>query len=700
MLYLQHLTGSHARRCTARARTRNGRCCVQSTDPRARIEELRELVSRYNHEYHVLQQPTISDQEWDQLYHELRRLEEAHPEFYSPDSPTQVVGAPASAAFAPVRHELPMLSLSNVFSQDELAAWLKRVYNLAGHENLAFSIEPKIDGVAGSLLYRNGVFVRGATRGDGFTGEDVTPNMRTIRDLPQRLSGSDWPAVLEVRGEIYMRRGEFDEMNAARLEAGLPMFANPRNTTSGALRQIDASISAARPLRMLCYGLGQVEGQMPAGHVEALARLRDFGLPVAEGVTVCTSQEEIQAAVDAWAAKRAELDFEIDGVVIKVNDTRLYDEIGTVAREPRWATAYKFPASQGVTRIIEVEINVGRTGSLNPLAHLEPLQLGGVTIRRATLHNQDEIARLGVMIGDTVVVERAGDVIPKIVNVLTDRRSGDERPIDWPTHCPVCGSSIERVEGEVLSYCVNSSCPAQLREQLIHFVSRGAMDIEGLGGRLVTRLVEAGLVASFADLYRLDWEPLKEWDGLGEKSVANLRSAIEQSKQQPVERVLYALGIRHIGEQTAQLLADHFGSFDALMAATADDVLEVPGVGGVIAQSVVDWFAEERNQLLVRDLQAQGVGTTVRPPTRRISVDGPFAGLAVVLTGRLEHLTRPRATELLKEAGARVSGSVSRKTSLVVVGEDAGSKADKAREYGIEIIDEAELIRRLGLDAQ
>jgi DNA ligase (NAD+) len=496
-----------------------------------------------------------------------------------------------------------------------------------------------------------------------------------------------------------MRRGEFDAMNEARLEAGLPVFANPRNTTSGALRQIDASISANRPLRLLCYGVGLVQGQMPYGHVEVLQRLTELGLPVAEGVTVCTGQEEIQAAVDQWAARRAELDFEIDGVVIKVNDTRLYDEIGFVAREPRWATAYKFPASQGVTQLIDVEINVGRTGSLNPLAHLMPLQLGGVTIRRATLHNQDEIARLGVMIGDTVVVERAGDVIPKIVNVMIERRTGDERPIEWPTHCPVCGSSIERVEGEALSYCVNSSCPAQLREQMIHFVSRGAMDIEGLGGRLATRLVEAGLVTSFADLYRLDWEPLKEWDGLGEKSVANLQQSVERSKQQPVERVLFALGIRHIGEQTAQLLAGHFGSFEALMDATAEDVLDIPGIGGVIAQSVVDWFAEERNQQLVRDLQAQGVGTTVRQPTRRATADGPFSGLSVVLTGRLERLTRPEATELLKEAGARVSGSVSRKTSLVVVGEDAGSKADKAREYGVEIIDEVELMRRLGLDA-
>lgn len=669
-------------------------------DPKARIDELRELISRYNYEYHVLQQPTISDQEWDRLYHELRRLEEAHPEYFSAESPTQLVGAPAHSAFAPVRHERPMLSLSNVFSQDELAAWLKRVYNFAGHDNLAFSIEPKIDGVAGSLLYRDGLFVRGATRGDGFVGEDVTPNMRTIRDLPQKLGGSGWPRVLEVRGEVYMRRSEFDEMNTARAEAGLPIFANPRNTTSGALRQIEPSISAARPLRMLCYGLGLVEGQMPTGHIEALDRLREFGLPIADGVMLCTGQDEIQAAVEEWAARRAELDFEIDGVVIKVNDTRLYDEIGTVAREPRWATAYKFPASQGVTSVIDVEINVGRTGSLNPLAHLEPLQLGGVTIRRATLHNQDEIARLGVMIGDTVIVERAGDVIPKIVNVMIERRTGEERAIEWPAHCPVCGSMIERVEGEALSYCVNSSCPAQLREQLIHFVARGAMDVDGLGGRLVTRLIEAGFISSFADLYRLDWEPLKEWDGLGEKSVENLRRSIENSKQRPLGRVLYALGIRHVGEQTAELLADHFGSFDELMRATPADVLEIPGVGGVIAQSVVDWFMEERNRALVQELQALGVGTAVRQRSRPTTTDGPFSGLAVVLTGRLERLTRPEATELLKQAGARVSGSVSRKTSLVVVGEDAGSKADKAREYGVEIIDEAELIRRLGLDAQ
>jgi DNA ligase (NAD+) len=669
---------------------------VADTDPASRIQTLRDLINRYNHEYYVLQEPSISDTEWDRLFHELKRLEEEHPDLLSADSPTQTIGAPPAAGFAQIRHELPMLSLSNVFDLEGLENWISRVKRFAGRDGLEFAVEPKIDGVASSILYRNGVYERGATRGDGIVGEDVTANIRTINDLPKRLhSDRPIPDVLEVRGEIYMRRTEFDAMNQAREEAGLARFANPRNAASGALRQLDSSITAERPLRMIAYGVGMVEGDIPYLHSETIAMLGELGIPTSSDTSVCASAEELWATCQWWLEKRADMDFEIDGVVIKVNDTRLYPEIGTVAREPRWATAYKFPASQGVTVIEDIVINVGRTGSLNPLAHLKPVEIGGVTIRRATLHNQDEIERLGVLIGDTVVVERAGDVIPKIVSVVEANRTGEEQPFTWPDHCPVCGSTIERVEGEALSYCVNSSCPAQLREQVAHFVSRGAMDIEGLGAKLAARFVDEGLVSNLADVYRLDWDRIVTMEGLGPKSVENLQRSIERSKEQPASRLLFALGIRHVGQQTAELVMSHFGSMNALAAASPAEIEAVPGAGSVIAQSLYDWFAEERNQALLDDLKNLGLRMMDSGGVRVTATDTPWSGLTVVLTGRLTSMPRSEAEAFLKNAGARTSSSVSRKTDLVIVGEDAGSKADKAREYGIEIIDEHEFLERM-----
>ncbi len=669
-------------------------------DVQSRIRELRELITRYNYEYYVLQQPTVPDAEWDRLFHELRRLEAEHPELITAESPTQTVGTAPSEAFEQVRHEVPMLSLSNVFSREELEEWVARVHRHAGREELEFSVEPKIDGVAASLVYRDGRFERGATRGDGVVGENVTANMRTIRDLPRTLTtpNGEIPQVLEVRGEVYMRRSEFELMNEAREAAGLARFANPRNAASGALRQLDASITAERPLRVFAYGTGMVVGELPHKHDETLATIGSLGVPTPPGAGVYTDVDELWAAIEAWQERRTELDYEIDGVVIKVNDTRLYPEIGTVAREPRWATAFKFPASQGVTVIEDIEINVGRTGSLNPLAHLKPVEIGGVTIRRATLHNEAEIRRLGVKIGDTVVVERAGDVIPKIVSVIEAHRTGEEREFEWPVECPVCGAAIERVEGEALSYCVNASCPAQLREQVSHFVSRGAMDIEGLGTKLARRFVDEGLVRSFADLYRLDWDRVVQMEGLGEKSAESLQRSIEGSKQRSLARLLFGLGIRHVGQQTAELIAAHFGSIDAIAAATEEEIAAVPGVGRVIAQSLRDWMLEERNQLLLRELRQLGLRMEIDEAERRSVAETKWSGLTVVLTGRMEAMSRPEAEALLKQAGARVSSTVSRKTDLVVVGEDAGSKADKAREYGIETIDEQEFLRRMTVD--
>jgi len=666
----------------------------------ARIDELRALIQQYNHEYYILQQPSVSDAEWDALFHELRRLEEEFPQFQSPDSPTQQVGTTPSAGFAEVVHDVPMQSLSNVFSREGLEEWLRRVHRFAGREDLTFAIEPKIDGVASSLRYRNGRFNRGATRGNGLVGEDVTANMRTIRDIPQQLADPDSaPADFEVRGEVYMRRSEFLAMNEERIERGEVPFANPRNSASGALRQLDPSITAQRPLRFFAYAAATRGDSLPHLQSGMLRLLGEQGFPTSPDFRTAQTADEIWAACEEWYERRATLDFDIDGVVIKVDDTRLYDEIGSVAREPRWATAYKFPAMQATTKLEGITINVGRTGSLNPLALLAPVQIGGVTVSRATLHNEDEIRRLDVRVGDTVVVERAGDVIPKIVRVVTDQRTGEEREFIWPEHCPVCGSTIERVEGEAMSYCVNSSCPAQLREQVSHFVSRGAMDIEGLGSKLAFRFVDTGLIRSLADIFRLDWDAILQMEGMGEKSVERLQRSIETSKGRPLSRVIFALGIRHIGERNAELLADRFGSLDALAGASLEQVAAVPGVGKIVAQSVVDWFAEERNRALVEELKSLGVRTEQDAAETVTETDPEWEGKTVVLTGRLTSMARSEAEAMLKRAGANVSSSVSRKTSIVIVGEEAGSKADKAREYGLEIIDEAEFLQRIGRGA-
>ncbi len=666
----------------------------------ARIEELRALIRQYNHEYYILQQPSVSDAEWDASFHELRRLEEQFPHLLTPDSPTQTVGELPSEGFSEVVHDVPMQSLSNVFSRDGLEEWLRRVHRFAGREELTFTIEPKIDGVASSLRYRSAAFNRGATRGNGLVGEDVTANMRTIRDIPNRLAHPERaPDDFEVRGEVYMRRSEFLKMNEERLERGEVPFANPRNSASGALRQLDPKITANRPLRFFAYAAATRGDSLPHRQSEMLRLLEDLGFPTSPNFATVTTADEIWAACEGWLERRETLDFDIDGVVIKVDDTRLYDEIGSVAREPRWATAYKFPAMQATTTLEGITINVGRTGSLNPLALLAPVQIGGVTVSRATLHNEDEIRRLDVRIGDTVIIERAGDVIPKILRVVTDARTGDEQVFQWPDRCPVCGSTIERVEGEAMSYCVNSSCPAQLREQVSHFVSRGAMDIEGLGAKLAARFVDAGLIKSLADVYQLDWDAILQMEGMGEKSVERLQRSIETSKEQPLARVIFALGIRHVGERNAGLLADRFRSLDALATATLEHVASVPGVGQVVAQSVVDWFAEERNRSLVEQLKSFGVRTEQEDVGDAVQASPEWDGKSVVLTGRLTTMTRGDAEALLKRAGANISSSVSRKTGIVIVGEDAGSKADKAREYGVTIIDEAEFLRRIGHEA-
>ncbi|MGH2533647.1 MAG: NAD-dependent DNA ligase LigA [Thermomicrobiales bacterium] len=662
-----------------------------------RIERLRSDIERWNYEYHVLDRPTVSDADYDDALRELRALEEEHPELVTPESPTQRVGATPQSAFAKVQHPVPLLSLSNVFGREELEGWAARARKFAGVDQLAFVTEPKVDGLAVALTYVDGALHHGATRGDGLVGENITPNLRTIRTVPLQLRPSPhdpMPRTIEVRGEIFMRKADFERLNRGILEKGGDPFMNPRNASAGSLRQLDAKITASRPLRLFSYGVGYVEGApAPATHLDALAMLADFGFVTSLDAQLHDSIDALWERCAWWQERREHLDFEIDGVVIKVNSVRLQEEIGYVAREPRWATAYKFPAIQKTTVLEDIQINVGRTGTLNPLAILQPVNIGGVLVRRATLHNEDEIARKDIRIGDTVVVQRAGDVIPQIVMVVTEKRTGKERVFTMPEACPVCQSPTHREPGEAMRYCTNAACPAQLKEHLHHFVARTAMDIAGMGSKLTDRFVDLGWLKDAADLYYLDWEAVASLEGLGAKSAANLRSAVEASKQRPVARLVNALGIRHVGERTASLLVDRFGSIDALLGASLDEINAVGGIGEIVAKSTFDFFQEPRNRAIIEKLRAAGP---------RFEDDGgprdgraPLSGLTFVITGRLESMTRPQAEERLRRAGANVTSSVSKKTSYVLAGEEAGSKADRALELGVPLIDEQAMLAML-----
>ncbi|MDW8060309.1 MAG: NAD-dependent DNA ligase LigA [Thermomicrobium sp.] len=674
---------------------------------RARVEELRRLIHRYNYEYYVLNAPTVSDAEYDALMLELRRLEEQYPELVTPDSPTQRVGAPPLEGFATVQHEIPMLSLGNVFSDAEIRAWAERVYRLSGRSDVEFVTEPKVDGLAVSLLYRDGVLVRGATRGDGYTGEDVTNNVRTIRMIPLRLyppQGVEVPPVLEVRGEVYMNVRDFERLNRERGEQGLPLFANPRNAAAGSLRQLDPSVTASRPLRFAAWDIGLWEGsEPPATHLAVLEFLRQLQIPVVPDYRLCRTVDEVIAECHRWQERRDLLEFEADGVVIKVNNRALYQALGVVGREPRGATAYKFPAHEKTTIVRDVIWSVGRTGKLTPVAVLEPVEIGGVIVERATLHNEDEIRRLGLLIGDAVVVQRRGDVIPKVVATIPQRRDGDERPVEIPQRCPVCGAHTVRLEGEVDRYCPNPNCPARLKASVRHFASRNAMDIEGLGEKIADLFVDRGIVRSLPDLYEIDWQRVLELEGFGPKKVENLRRAIEASKNRPFARFLFALGIRHVGERNAQLLAEHFRSIDRLMDATIDELLAIPGFGPAVAQSVYEFFREPKNREMIERFRRLGVRMAEEEAPAAPAARGPLAGKTVVLTGRLETLTRSQAEELLHRAGAHVTDSVSRKTDYVFAGADPGSKYARAREFGVPILGEEDLLRMLresGIDVE
>ncbi|HEY8447168.1 MAG TPA: NAD-dependent DNA ligase LigA [Thermomicrobiales bacterium] len=672
---------------------------MAETEIQRRVDELRRNIERWNYEYYVLDQPTVSDAEYDEAMRELRELEAAYPELVTPDSPTQRVGAAPSTAFAKVQHPVPMLSLSNVYSEDELRAWAQRAAKLAGDRPLTFVTEPKFDGLAIALTYVKGVFDHGATRGDGLVGEDVTPNLRTIKTLPLRLhpaQGRDLPEVIEVRGEVYMRKADFEALNQRILADGGEPFMNPRNAAAGSLRQLDARITASRPLRFVAYGIGYIQnGFTIRSHWESLELLRELGFPTPTDAQRASTVDEVWEQCQAWQERRDQLEFEIDGVVIKVDDLRTQEELGFVGREPRWATAYKFPAIQKTTVVEDIVINVGRTGTLNPLAILQPVNIGGVIVKRASLFNEDEINRKDIRIGDTVVVQRAGDVIPYVVKVIKEQRTGHERPFVMPEHCPVCGAPTHRDPGTAMRYCTNVACPAQLKRHLEHFVSRTAMDIDGMGVKIIDRFVELGWLHDIADIYSLDYDAIAKLEGFGEKSAEKLKASIEASKNRPLARVIHGLGIRHVGERTAALLAQRFGSIDRLMNATLEEISSVEGIGSVVAQSVYDFFQEPRNRAIIEKLRKAGVRLA---DEARSAVNGqlPLAGKTFVLTGRLSSMTRQEAEERLRQMGANVSDSVSKKTAYVVIGEDPGSKAERARKLNVPTIGEQELLELLG----
>ncbi len=654
-----------------------------------RVEELRSLIAYHDYRYYVLDSPEISDGEYDNLMRELRQLEGRYPQLITPDSPTQRVSGQPVAAFGIVQHRVPLLSLANAFSEEELRAWHRRVVALAGHDEFDLVCEPKMDGLAVALVYENGAFVQGATRGDGQRGENITENLRTIRSIPLRL-GKEAPPRFEVRGEVYMTKRGFERLNEERANEGQPLFANPRNAAAGSIRQLDARISARRPLDIFIYALGWLEGAtLPSTHWEVMVWLGKLGFRINPNNQRVISMDDAVRVCAEWSGRREGLPYEIDGIVIKIDDLALQDSLGVVGREPRWAIAYKFPPIQATTKLLDIRVNVGRTGSLNPYAVLEPVRVSGATVKLATLHNEDDIHRKDIRIGDTVIIQRAGDVIPQVVGPVASLRTGEERVYHTPKKCPVCGAPVRRLEGEAMSYCTNTACPAQAFRLLTHFVSRGAMDIDGIGESLAAALLEAALVKDPADLYFLKKEQLVGLERLAEKSAQNILDATERSKQRPLSRVIFALGIRHVGSEMADRLAEHFGSIDALAAASLEELDSVPTVGSTIAQSVRAYFDDEDNLHIVDKLRRAGVRLAEEQAAREA---GPLRGLTFVVTGTLSSMTREEAEERVRKLGGSAASSVSRKTDYVVVGEDPGSKAQRAQELGTKTLTEEEFL--------
>ncbi|MFP7280533.1 NAD-dependent DNA ligase LigA [Exiguobacterium indicum] len=658
-------------------------------DASQRIDEIRQTLNRYSYEYYVLDQPTVPDATYDQLLRELTELETEHPELITPDSPTQRVGAAPLEAFEKVTHDLPMLSLGNVFDETEIREWVARIERSLGRST-TYVAELKFDGLAISLKYEDGRFVRGATRGDGTVGENITQNLRTIKALPLRLQTEE---TVEVRGEAYMPKQSFERLNEDRASREETLFANPRNAAAGSLRQLDSSITASRNLSLFVYGVG-VNTLTARSHSEAMAQLASLGLPTNQYMQTCETVEEILAYIAHWTEARASLPYEIDGIVLKVDRYDDQEELGFTAKSPRFATAYKFAAEEVMTTVEDVDFSVGRTGKVTPRARFAPVVVAGSTVTYATLHNADFIAEKDIRLQDSVIIKKAGDVIPAVVQVVTAERTGEETPIVFPTHCPACQSELVRLEGEVDIRCVSPECPAQLMEGIIHFVSRQAMNIDGLGEKVVRQLYDHEAIRTIADLYRLDREELLTFDRMGETSVDKLLAAIEVSKQNSVERLLFGLGIRLVGQKAAYLLAERFDSLAGIAAASYDEIVAIDGIGGKIADSIVKYFEHPEAQALIRDLEQLGVNQRFLGE-RVDQTNAPLGGKTIVLTGTLESLKRSEAGKRLEALGADVTGSVSKKTDVLVAGEKAGSKLTKAESLGIEIWDEARLLEEL-----
>jgi DNA ligase (NAD+) len=656
-----------------------------------RIAELKKQIERHNYRYYVLDDPEVSDAEYDEMMRELMALEEAHPGLVTADSPTQRIGAPPDKGFKPVTHRTRMYSLADAFGFEEVTAFFERVSKALSGEAVEYVCELKMDGAAISLTYNDGIYAQGATRGDGEVGEDITLNLKTIRSIPLHMQPTESPPALEVRGEAYLTKDQFEKLNRDRGDTGQNLFANPRNAAAGTLRQLDPKITAERSLEAVFYAIGYGSGEDIRTQWDSLQYLKNVGFRVGRESVLFKTQEEVFSFLEKWREKRDSLGFEIDGVVIKVNDLKQQERLGYTSKSPRWAVAYKFPAEQKTTRLLDIQVSVGRTGAVTPFAVLEPVRVAGSTVSRATLHNEDEVKRKGVLIGDYVVVQKAGDVIPEIVAPVPSRRTGDEREFVMPDKCPVCGSDIVKPEGEAVARCTGIACPAQAYEHLIHFASRGAMDIEGLGDVVAGELREKGLVKDIADIYYLKRDDILRLEHFKDKAAGNLLAAIEGSRRRPLSRLLFGLGIRHVGSHVADVLAGTFGSLDGLKEAGTEELTEIPEIGPRIGESIINFFKQDQNLKVIEKLRAAGVNMTEQVKTELQTL----AGLTFVLTGALTDFTRESATAEIEKRGGRVSSSVSSKTDYVVVGADPGSKHDKALSLGVKVLDErgfAELI--------
>jgi len=664
---------------------------ISREEAKKKINQLRKEIRYHDYRYYVLDEPEISDAEYDRLMRELEKLEERFPDLVTPDSPTQRVGAPPKEEFGTVKHSIPMLSLSNAFEENEVYDFDRRVRKGLDGGRPEYVAEPKIDGLAVEIVYEKGVIRVGSTRGDGETGEDITENLKTIRAIPLKLREEDIsaPDLLEVRGEVYMSKRNFQKLNQERERKGEPLFANPRNAAAGSLRQLDPKITASRPLGIFFYGVGRVEGREFQSHWEILQTLLKWGFIVNPHIELCSNIEECIRYFNRIYEIREELDYEIDGVVFKVSQLEYQRRLGEISRSPRWALAYKFPPTQATTKIKEIRVQVGRTGALTPVAILEPVEVGGVTVSRATLHNQDEIERKDVRVGDTVLIQRAGDVIPEVVKVIKEKRTGEEKKFKLPSRCPVCGTEVSQPPGEVVARCPNISCPARLKESIKHFASKQALDIEGLGDKIVEALVNRGMVKSIPDLYRLQKEDFLKLEGFAEKSAQNMINALEKSKKTTLDRLLYGLGIRHVGQHLAKVLAERYTDIASLSKASQEELLQIPEIGPEVAASIREFFASKENFKVISDLEKLGV----KYPVEKVRVEGKLKGLTFVFTGELENFTRDEAKRLVEKKGARVTSSVSKKTDYVVTGKNPGSKLDKAREYGVKIIGEEEFAK-------